>query len=232
MELAIVLSMLTVTDGIALILIIAAWLVIGWWIEHPGASRPSVTVQMAEYRREWMKEFLAREVRIFDAQIVASLRQGTTWFASTCLISIGGVLAIVGNTGVLEGVAAGLTQQETPELLWQIKLLLVVLFLTNGFLKFVWANRLFGYCAVMMAAVPNTAADPRAEVRARQAAELNIRAAWNFNRGLRSMYFSLGAMAWLIGAYALIAATCAVVWLLWVREFASLSRTIIRGDDP
>ncbi len=218
-------------DAIALALIFLGWAGIGWWIEHPGAKRLSVTVMMADYRREWMQEFLAREVRIFDAQIVATLRQGTTWFASTCLLAIGGVLAMVSNTGVIASLARDLTQEETSELFWQIKLMLVVFFLTHGFLKFVWANRVFGYCAVMMASVPNDPADPRAETRAKQAAELNIRAAWNFNRGLRSMYFALGALAWLLGAWALIAATCSVVWLLWSREFASLPRNIIAEGE-
>ena len=30
--------------------------------------------------------------------------------------------------------------------------------LANGFLKFVWAVRLFGYCAIVMASTPN---DPK-----------------------------------------------------------------------
>ena len=230
MDLSTALSLFTALDAVALGLILCSWVAVGWWIEHPGVRRPSVTVVMAEYRRLWLREYLAREVRIFDAQILASLRQGTTWFASTCLIAIGGVLAIVGNVGVLDGVAQGLALEALPVLFWQLKLLLVALFLTHGFLKFVWANRVFGYCAVMMAAVPNDPADPRGEELAGKAAELNIRAAWNFNRGLRSMYFALGALAWLLGPWALIAATCAVLWLLWSREFASISRTIIRGE--
>lgn len=231
MDLSVALSLFTALDAVALGLILCSWVAVGWWIEHPGVRRPSVTVVMAEYRRLWLREYLAREVRIFDAQILASLRQGTTWFASTCLIAIGGVLAVVGNVGVLDGVAQGLALEALPVLFWQLKLLLVALFLTHGFLKFVWANRLFGYCAVMMAAVPNAPADLRGEELAGKAAELNIRAAWNFNRGLRSMYFALGALAWLLGPWALIAATCAVLWLLWSREFASIARTIIRGEQ-
>jgi uncharacterized membrane protein len=116
-------------------------------------------------------------------------------------------------------------------LIWQVKLGLVALLLTDGFLKFVWANRVFGYCSVMMAAVPNDPADPRCAPRAAQAAELNIRAAVNFNRGLRSMYFALGALAWLFGAIALIVATLFVVWIVWSREFASLPRDILLGKE-
>jgi uncharacterized membrane protein len=116
--------------------------------------------------------------------------------------------------------------------IWQVKLLLVVLLLTHGFLKFVWANRLFGYCAVIMASVSNDTNDPYAYPRARQAAEINIRAAWNFNRGLRAIYYALGALAWLIGPWALLIATLAVTWLIWQREFGSHARSIVLDGWP
>ncbi len=99
-------------------------------------------------------------------------------------------------------------------------------------MKFVWANRVFGYCAVLMAAVPNDPSDPQAYPRAAQAAELNIRAAINFNRGLRAMYFALAGLAWLLGATALMVATVAVVWIVWSREFSSLPREILPKDVP
>lgn len=223
-------ALLTLLDWIAVAAIIAAWLLIGWWIEHPGRARPSVTVLMSERRREWMKVFVTRDPRIFDSQIVNGLRQGTAFFASTCLLAIGGVLALAGNTEPLRGVAAEVTDMTVPVLVFQIKLGLVALFLSNGFFKFVWSNRVFGYCAVSMAAVPNDPADPSAYPRAAEAAELNIRAAINFNRGLRAMYFALGALAWLIGPVALLLATAVVFGLLWTREFASTPRQIILGD--
>lgn len=217
-------------DWGALALMMIAWFVIGWWIEHPGTRFPSVTMLMAERRREWMKVFVTRDPRIFDSQILSSLRQSTSFFASTSLLAIGGVLALVGNTDPLRGVAAEVSDLQVPVLVWQIKLGVVALFLTNAFLKFVWANRVFGYCAVLMASVPNDPADPTAYPRAAQAGELNVRAAVNFNRGLRAIYFALGALAWLLGPVALMVATVIVVWMVWSREFASLPRSILLKD--
>src|SRR5690606_21304965 len=95
-----------------------------------------------------------RDPRIFDGNILTTLREGTAFFASACMIAIGGGLALLGNTDPLAGLARELDAAEIPTLLWKLKLLLGLLFLANGFLKFVWAHRLFGYCAVMMAAVP------------------------------------------------------------------------------
>ncbi|WP_375255139.1 DUF599 domain-containing protein [Yoonia sp.] len=221
------LTLLSPLDWVAASAILLAYLLIGWRIEYPGTKHPSVTVLMSQNRRDWMKVFVTREPRIFDSQILASLRQGTSFFASTCLLAVGGVLALAGNTEPLRGVAAEVTEMAVPVLIFQLKLALVAIFLTNAFLKFVWANRVFGYCAVLMAAVPNDPADPEAFPRAAQAAELNIRAAINFNRGLRAMYFALAALAWLLGAFALIVATVVVVWVVWSREFASLPRSIL-----
>lgn len=210
--------------------IVVAFIGLGWWIEHPGMKHPSVTMIMAERNRAWMREFVTRDPRIFDSQILASLRQGTSFFASTSILAIGGVLALLGNVDPLRGLAAEVTTSDTPTVIWQMKLALVGLFLTNAFLKFVWAHRVFGYCSVLMAAVPNDPDHPAAYPRAEQAGDLSIRAVVNFNRGLRAMYFALGAVLWLAGAYALIVATLVVIWIVWSREFASLPRKILLRD--
>lgn len=225
------LSVLGVLDIGAAGLMVVLWIGLGWIIEHPPVSRPSVTVLMSERRRDWMHVFVHREPRIFDSQILGSLRQGTSFFASTCLLAIGGALALIKNTDPLQGVAAEFTPDASPALILQLKLALVVLFLTNGFLKFVWANRVFGYCAVMMAAVPNDPKDPLSHPRASAAGELNIRAAMNFNRGLRAMYFALGALAWLLGPWALIVATLITSWVVFSREFASIPRQILLAEQ-
>lgn len=218
-------------DWIALGAITIAWFAAAWIIEHPGARRPSVTVLMSERRRAWMRVFVTRVPRIFDSQIMTTLRQGTSFFASTCLLAVGAVLALAGNTDPVAGVVDQVSTTPVPAVIIQTKLALVAVFLTNAFLKFVWANRVFGYCAVVMASVPNDPDDPAAYPTAAQAAELNIRAAMNFNRGLRAMYFALAAVAWLLGPYVLLLATVMVVWLVWSREFVSAPRRILLEQD-
>jgi uncharacterized membrane protein len=228
MDLSRIMDVLDLRDMGALLLLFLCWLAVGWTIEHPPARFPSVSSMVAAMRRAWMEAYLTRENHIFDAQILASLRQGTSFFASTCLLAIGGVMALIGNTAPLEGVAEGIGTAPAPALLWQVKLLPVALFLTHAFLKFAWAHRVFGYCSVTMAAVPEDRTTDMARSRAAKAAELNIRAAVNFNRGLRSMYFALGALAWLAGPAALALATAAVTWIVWSREFWSHARDILR----
>lgn len=224
------LSLLSVLDATALSLLIALWCLIGWRIENPSADKPSTSFIMAGYRRQWMTQMMAREVRIFDAQTIGTLRQGTSFFASTCVIAIGGTLALIGNAEQVAGVAEDLTDASEPAIVWEMKLLVIVVLLTSAFLKFVWSNRLFGYCSVIVGATPNTPKDPKAPAFAHKAAELNITAARSFNRGLRTLYFALAAVAWLAGPIPLIVAAVVTFIVIWRREFASQSRKALLED--
>ena len=214
-------------DLAAVLLLFACWLMIGWRIESARFREPSVSRLMADYRRAWMQQMLWRDPRIFDAQTIATLRQGTSFFASTSMIALGATLALIGNADSLVDVAEDLTLVSHPPIVWEIKLLLIVVFLTNAFLKFVWSNRLFGYCSVIMAAVPNDGTDPAAPGMARKAAEVNVTAARSFNRGLRAVYFALASVAWLGGPVLLIGGTFLTAFIIWRREFASQSRAIL-----
>lgn len=222
---------LTAPDLIAVAAYILLWVASGWIIENPPARFPSVTVIMKQYRRDWMGEFVTRQPRIFDATLIDSLRQGTAFFASACMIAIGGGVALIGNSDRVEGLAADLTLSEltmgqaAPQI--EMKIILVIAFLANALLKFIWAHRLFGYCSILMGAVPNNITDPNAAIRAGQAAEINITGARSFNRGLRSIYFALGALGWLFGPYGLILAGLASAAVLMRREFASHSRDVM-----
>ncbi len=225
-------SLFSMFDYGALALLVLSWLWIGWRIENPAPSRPSVSVLMSDFRRAWMKQMVTRQPRMFDAQLVSNLRQGTAFFASASMIAIGGGLALIGNTEELAGVAKDLTLSNAPAIVWEIKLVVVLVFLANAFLKFVWAHRLFGYCSVLMAAVPNDPDTELAYPRAAQAAELNITAGRSFNRAMRATYFALAAAAWIFGALALLLATAITVAMLYRREFASQSRDILLKIPP
>lgn len=218
-------TLLSAPDWAALALVFLCWIAIGWLVEHPPARHPSVSVLMAEYRRDWMREFVTRQPRIFDASVIDSLRQGTAFFASTSIIAIGGGVALIGNPDQLVVLRDDLPLDAGVPLEW--KAILVTFFLANALLKFVWAHRLFGYCSILMAAVPNDPEDARALSRAAQAAEINITAAKSFNRGLRSIYFALGSLGWMLGPWALMAATVAATAVQIRREFASQSRAVM-----
>lgn len=217
-------------DLIMLAVLAVAWLVSGWLSERPPAGRPSVSTLMEDYRRDWMRTFVTRQPRIFDATLIDSLRQGTAFFASACMIAIGGGVALIGNAAAVQRLADELPIGAGPDV--ALKMLPVIGFLANALLKFVWAHRLFGYCSILMAAVPNDPEDPLSFHRAGQAAEINITAARSFNRGLKSIYFALAALGWLLGPWGLLAGTVLATGILLRREFASHSRKVILAREP
>ncbi|KHQ53457.1 DUF599 domain-containing protein [Mameliella alba] len=221
----------TLWDAGALALLVLAWAGATWFIEHPPRGRPSTSVLMAGYRRAWMEVFVTRDPRIFDSQIVGSLRQGTAFFASASMIAIGGGFALIGNADRLRGVAQDLAPSVDPVVVLEIKLMLMMFFAANAFLKFVWSHRLFGYASILMAAVPNEADHPAAYPRARKAGEINVTGARSYNRGLRSVYFGIASAAWLIGAVALILATLVTLAVILRREFTSASREVLLEDS-
>ncbi|MFB0993182.1 MAG: DUF599 domain-containing protein, partial [Rhodospirillales bacterium] len=89
----------------------------------------------------------------------------------------------------------------------------------------------FGYCAILMAAVPNAPEDPQCLPMSRKAGEVNITAARSYNRGLRAIYFSIASIAWLISPVALMAATIITFGVLLRREFLSKSRALLLDKD-
>ncbi|WP_127106880.1 DUF599 domain-containing protein [Pararhodobacter zhoushanensis] len=232
MTLTSLLSVFSWPDLLALILIAATWFGLQARIESIRAKKLSVTVLMADYRREWLREFVTRMPRMYDASVLSSLRQSANWLASTTLLALGGLFALIGNTERLVGVAEDLVLTDPSARILEARLLLPALFLSHAFLKFLWSNRLFGYALIVMSAVPNDTDDPLAYPRAAQSAEINIRAAFNFNRGLRATYFALASMAWLLGPWALLMASAVVSWLIWSREFASHSRAVLLDPPP
>ena len=216
----------TWADSLGLALLIVLWLLVGRTIEHPPAAWPSVSVIMERYRKDWLQEFVTREPRIFDIALIESLRQSTAFFTSASMIAIGGGVAVIGNSATVQGLAADLTILQAGDLI-RLKFVVVVGFLANALLKFIWSHRLFSYCGILMGAVPNDPLAATAPLRAAQAAEINITAARNFNRGLRSIYTALGTLGWLIGPWGLLAGTVLTQGLLMRREFASQSRAAL-----
>ena len=219
-------------DGVALAVHLIVWLSLTWLIENKVIARPSTYQLMLHYRRAWMEAFLTREPRVFDGIMLSSLKQTATFFASTCLLAVGAGAALIGQVDRVSDLASDLSPTLTaPAIVWQVKLLVVLVFVSNALLKFLWAVRVYGYQAVVMSAVPNDPASDEARRMALRAAELNIWASRGFNRGLRALYFSLAALTWLIGPLAFLVATLVTSIMVIRREYFSASRTsLIFGE--
>jgi len=221
-------------------LLAVGWLIflvagMSWYVDSSSRAADSASGLMRAKRMLWMREMATREIRIVDSALLGGLQNGSSFFASTSLICLGGLLAMMGQADRLADVADSMpfAHPSGPDA-FRIRLIAPVAMIMFSFFKFAWAQRLFGYCAVMIGATPERRPGNEAEVlaAARDAGELNWLAARSFARGLRGLYFTLGSLAFLIGPLALIASASAVALMIIRREFRSESRAAMLGAYP
>jgi uncharacterized membrane protein len=225
----------TLLDYGALAFFIASWLGYHAAVELTPAGQKSLNKAMDQYRYRWMEQMVVRENRIVDTTIMASLMNGTAFFASTSLIAIGGVLALFRSADQVLPVFADLPFGEPPtRLAWDAKVIGLAVVFVYAFFKFAWSYRLFNYMAIILGAVPVLKESSREEglVVARQAAAMNAVAGKHFNRGQRAFFFSLAYLGWFLSAYVFMAATAGVLFVMWRRQFVSdaLDAAMGNGD--
>ena len=223
---------LSYLDLAALVYFVAAYWLVGWLVTHHPRGWRSTGEMVTAYRGIWMRRAARRQPRVTDITLLATLRQGTTFLASMTVFAIGGAVALLGQIELLESVAMDVAGGfDAPRSAQQIKLLVLIALLVFAFLKFIWSVRVFGYCAVVMGAMPGDEEGDRPEDierEAARAAEINRIAARNFNEGLRALYFALGMLAWFLGAIAFIIAITLTTLMLIRREFWSETRNALR----
>jgi len=200
------------------------WTVYAITLEHTAYGRDSLSARMHIYREVWVRNLLNREARMVDMQIMASLQNGTAFFASTSLIAIGGALALLRSTNDALAVLGALPIDLTPSpALWEVKCVGLILIFIYTFFKFAWAYRLFNYVAILFAAKPPAGQldTPEAEDHVLRTTRLFEAAGRHFNRGQRAFFFALGYLGWFVSPWVLFATTAAVVIVTWRRQFAS-----------
>ena len=218
---------LRVPDLAALALFIAAWAIYSYTAEGRFSRRSTLTAAMNRQREVWMRTMAQRDLRMVDTSIMIGLQQGTAFFASSCILAIGGCFAILGSGDRVLGVLGDLpfaTVQSRAE--FELKILGLVVILAYSFFKFGWSYRLFNYCSILIGAVPipNDRNADELEVSVHRAARMNVLAGMHFNAGLRGIFFSIGYLGWFIGPAVLAAATVLVVAVLVRRQFFSRAR--------
>jgi uncharacterized membrane protein len=214
----------TIPDILALGFFVLAWAAYAFVLERSRHGRDSLSARMNIYREVWMRRMLDREVRIIDTQIMASLQNGTAFFASTTLLAIGGALTLLRSTDTAMSVLATLPLgiRNTPAM-WEFKCIGLTLIFVYAFFKFAWAYRLFNYVAILLGATPpvDKRDTPEAQTHVMRVTRVFQSAGRHFNRGQRGFFFALGYLGWFISPWVLFASTFAVVIVLARRQFSS-----------
>lgn len=219
-----IIQLFSVADLIALALFAGAWLAYAYAVERTAFGRTSLNARMNEVRAHWMRRMVRREMRMVDTQISASLQNGTAFFATTTLFAIGGALTVLRATDEFLTMMSALPLISVPtRAQWEMKTLGLIVILVYSFFKFAWSYRLFNYVAILIGATPPPEEAQSAEGEAHVVRTIRVfqSAGRHFNRGQRSFFFALGFLGWYVGPYVFMAATIAVVIVMWRRQFAS-----------
>ena len=142
-----------------------------------------------------------------------SLGRSASFFASTSILVLAGLIAVLGATvKAIELLIDFPFSISVSRELWEVNVLTLLVVFIYAFFKFGWAMRQLNYCSIMLGAIgssDNVTGNDRE--RAKNVANVSTIASAHTNRGFRAYHFGL----------ALLGSTLTVVLVLYRREFHS-----------
>jgi uncharacterized membrane protein len=216
-------------DATALALFAAAWAGYQWYADYGGAARPRLGREMDRYTREWFARMAERDNRMVDVNVLRNLTRSSQFFASTTMLILGALIALMGYAEKAASVVAELpfTQQAT-ERVWELKILALLLIFVYAFFKFSWSIRQFSFSSILVGATQKPTPNPELyAVHTDRIAAIVSFANRNFNQGLRAYYFGVAALTWFLHPALMIAMTLGVIFVLHQREFRSLTLELL-----
>lgn len=212
-------------------LIAVLWFILCWvgytryasWRARDTACVASV---LHLYREDWMQRLLMRDNRIADANVIGNLERNASFFASSTLIILAGILTALGASDRAVSLLADLPfAQPVSRGLSEIKLLCLAVVFVYAFFTFSWCMRQYNFAAVLVASAPmvgeRNVSDQERRAFADRAAQVISMAANQFNFGLRAYYFGMATLAWFVHPWFFMLVTAGVVLILYRREFHS-----------
>lgn len=229
-----ILDLLPWADWLALVLFLSGWAGYAGFARFWSQRRPSLLAATNRFRRQWMLQATARDPRVLDGLITQSLSTSSAFFASTTILIIGGLLALLGTIDkAAEFVREFPFAQPTPMLVFELKIVVLLAIFVYAFFRFSWAMRQYTIVAVVVGAMPEPEQFQRGEhdrdaVAERAGRMLGV-AAETFNDGLRAYYFSFAALGWFFAPVVFAIGTALVVLILYAREFRSEVLRVLEG---
>ena len=162
---------------------------------------------------------------VFDSVVTQSMSSSPSFFASTTILIIGGLLAVLGTADKAAELARELPfAAQTTDLVFDLKVVLLTAIFVYAFFRFTWSIRQYSFGALLLAAAPQFDegwTEPERQAFADRAGGIMGQAAESFNDGLRAYYMAFAAVAWFVSPWAFLVGTAAVVAILYRREFHS-----------
>lgn len=221
------LAALPLLDWAALGLFFATWIGYAEFSKRHADGQGSLLAITNRVRRQWMLQLTYRDMRVLDGAVSQALLSSPSFFASTTILIIGGLLAALGASEQTSALVLELPfTVKTSTLVFDIKLALLTAIFVYAFFRFTWSMRQYTFGALLVASAPEAsqfaqmAPSAREEFADRAGAVVGM-AAEAFNDGLRGYYLAFPVVGWFFSPWALMLAAVGVVYVLYQREFRS-----------
>ncbi|KAE9627970.1 DUF599 domain-containing protein [Parasedimentitalea maritima] len=184
----------------------------------------NISARMLVWRKMWARQMLWREERITDVSLVRGLIGNVSFFATTTVFVISGLLALIGSSSAIVNKLNSLPHLEpvTEETII-LKLCALLTMAVVAFFKFGWAMRLHANALLMVGAAPEPAErnSTQAEYVSAHLAEMSALASSHFQGGVRAYYFGFASLPWLFSAWLLFPSLALMISVAIRREFYS-----------
>jgi len=212
---------------------LACWIGYTLYSDYGATKGKNLVGAMARQRRQWMRMMLGRDNRVLDLQIVRNLNRIATYFASTSMLILAGLVTVLGSTDKAVRIVSTVPLvSELTLVQWEMRLVGMILIFVYAFFKFSWTIRQLSYAAIQIGAMPPAnAVTEDCYRRADSIADIATLAAKHSNRGLRGYYFASALSTSFIHPAALIVASTWVVLVLYRREFLSQTHANLRASE-
>ncbi len=210
-------------DFLAFVCFLVAWLGYGYVARLLARNRPSLISAVGVFRQRWMTRICERETHVADATLLSNLLRGALFFASTTVLILGGLVAVLGTGTKVAEVVGQLPYAAASEAwLLEIKALALIVLFVYAFFKFTWSAWQYNVLSIIVGAAPSPASESQEIARyVKNATHIATLAGDSYNNGIRAYYFSIALMAWFIDAWMFLAVTLIVSFVLYQREFGS-----------
>ena len=228
------LTLMPLADWLALAWFVGVWVGYAVFARRRAERSGSLLATTNHYRRLWMLQTTARENRVVDGVVVQNLSTSPSFFASTTILIIGGLLALLGTSDkASEFVREIPFAARTSAFVFDLKMIVLLVIFIYAFFRFTWSMRQYTFGALLIASMPDARTFERGEAQrepfADRAGKVVGLAAETFNDGLRAYYMSFATILWFVSPIAFAAAAAAVVYLLYQREFHSEILGVLRS---
>ena len=221
-------------DWAALTLFFFGWVGYAAFASRRAKVERTLLASTNHFRKVWMMQVTYRDQRIVDAAVTQNLAASPSFWASTTILVLGGLLAVLGTSDRATELVHDLPfAARTSMLVFDMKIIVLLAVFVYAFFRFTWSMRVYSFGAILVGAAPNVevfnAGEADRDAFAERAGKLMGMAAESFADGLRAYYMSFAVIGWFVSPAAFALVTLAVLWVLYRREFRSDVLAILRA---